>query len=364
LQQEIFTLNARENLMLEVLQGYFGLDQMSVFREINGVFSTLLRILRSKQVEYKSLKNALVPSPDRNEAAFVFDSRAIESGWYGFAVFERLLPALDRRGIHSILCGDYIGKNDAQERLYVEFRDNVELARDCTYRTSNQFFLVYINNLSDQMVEGLRNSLAPYPAYGFADCNWPSAFKTHLSMTLCNGFVKHGNLILAGHEDDRDNSEDIDVTGYPFEQNGYVCKSLQSMLFDLFLSYKIEREVRRGFESDTLFALNAISRTVVPLGDCGVQIEENKLNHLLKKKQGSMKRAGLVGLTKYELELMIRERIEASYIFNLTYIEKYDLMKFNTVLNLATEDTRHLVKLTASIEYKPRAKQLRLITMF
>jgi hypothetical protein len=72
MSQQIFTLNARGNIMLEVMQGYFGLDRARMLREINTSFSGLLEILKVKRIDYASLKNALVPCPDRNEAAFIF----------------------------------------------------------------------------------------------------------------------------------------------------------------------------------------------------------------------------------------------------------------------------------------------------
>jgi hypothetical protein len=365
MSQPIFTINARGNTMLEVVQSYFGLDQLQMFREINGTFAGLLQILEIKGINYASLKHALVPCPDRNEIALIFDSKKIQSGWYGRDVFDRLLPALDRSGTHSVLCGDLIDKNDIQDRLYAEFSKRVDFARSCDWNHSSQFFIVYVNNLSDQMVSELRSPLLPYEAYvGFLDCNLPSFFKTYFSMILCNCFLKVGQTIIQGHEDDRENTEDINMLGYPFEKYGYTCKSFQSIFYDLFLNYKIECAVYPGFESDTLFSLNSISNTVVPLEDCEVQVEELKLQYLVEKKQGSLKKAGMVSITKGELEVKIRERLANNYIFNMSYLEAHETMKFNTVLNFFAEDTGRLVKLTAALEYKPAEKRLRLITMF
>jgi len=158
MSQPIFTLNARGNVMLEVMQSYFGLDQPKMFHEINASFSSLLKILKAERIDYASLKNALVPRPDRNEAAFLFDTTSIASGSYGCEVFSRLLPALDESGTHSVLCGDYIGENK-QDCLYEAFEKHVTLARSCTWRHSSQFYIVYVNNLSDQMLAKIRATL-------------------------------------------------------------------------------------------------------------------------------------------------------------------------------------------------------------
>ena len=64
MSQQIFTLNARGNIMLKLMQDYFGLDRAQMLREINAIFSTLLEILKAKRIDYSSLKNALVPRPD------------------------------------------------------------------------------------------------------------------------------------------------------------------------------------------------------------------------------------------------------------------------------------------------------------
>ena len=367
MSQVIFTMEARGNSMLEVLQNYFSLDHAQVFREINGILSHLLEILKAKGIDYASLKNALVPRPDRNEGAFVFDRDKIQSGSYGREVFDRLLPALDRRASHSVLCGDYIGDTEIQDTLYTEFCERVDFARLCEWTRSNQFFIVYINNLSDQMVNYLRSALSPYEGYvGFADCNSPSFFKTYLSMILSNCFLKGGGTIIQGHEDDVANTESINMLGYSFEEYGYECKSLQSMFYGLFLAYKIERAVHCGFESDAVFSLNAISKTVLPLEECEVEVEveENKLQYLMEEKRGSLKNAGMISVTKDELQMKIRERLASNYIFNMAYAEAHQTMKFNTVLNFTRTDTGRLVKLTAALEYKPFEKRLRLITMF
>jgi hypothetical protein len=366
MSQPIFTIDARGNIMLELIQGYFDLDQTRMWREINASFSALLEILKRKHIEYQSLKNGLVPRPDRNEAALVFDRTLIKSGSYGFEVFNRILPVLDRDVTLSVLCGDLIGGREMQDRLYEAFSEEVVLTRSCNWEQSNQFFIVYINNLSNEMLVRLRGALNEYPGYvGWVNCYAPSFLKTYFSFTLSNCFLKAKKLIIQGHEDDRPNTEDVNTIGFAFEEYGYTCKSLQSMYNDLFLHYKIETAVYRGFESDTHFSLNAISKAVVPLDHCEVQVQEEKLlKYLRQQKEGSMKRAGLLALGTGELQTKIRERLARNYIFNMAYDEEHATMKFNTVLNFQPKATGKLVKVTATLEYKPSQKLLRLITMF
>ena len=336
-----------------------------MLREINAIFSTLLEILKAKRIDYSSLKNALVPRPGQIEAAFVFDRTEIKSGWYGLEVFERILPALDQDATHSVLCGDLRGDADMQDCLYKAFSREVTLVRSCTWSRSNQFYIVYINNLSKQRLSNICNALSQYGGYvGWINCYAPSFLKKYFSLILCNSFLKAKRIIIQGHGDDVENTEDVNTLGYPFEEYGYTCKSLQSMYNDLFLHYKIERAVYPGWESDTLFSLNSISSTVVPLDECEVEVEEARLRYLHQCKDGSMKRSGLLSLSREELQAKIRERLADNYIFNMTYMTEHETMKFNTVLNFKPEGVEKLVKLTVALKYKPSENRVELITMF
>jgi hypothetical protein len=80
----IHTLDARDNVMLEVMRDYFNLDPRRMYYEIQGMREMVEGTLRQKGVNYDELRSALVPSQDRREIALVFDSTAVESHWYGF----------------------------------------------------------------------------------------------------------------------------------------------------------------------------------------------------------------------------------------------------------------------------------------
>src|ERR1043165_9625560 len=99
------------------------------------------------------------------------------------------------------------------------------------------------------------------------------------------------NILNASEE-----NEDVNMTGYPFEPSGYNIKGIDDLAYGLFLSYKIEREIFSGYETDTLFSLNAITENVLDISDFRLVIEENKLGYLLKEKLDNLERAGLAKL--------------------------------------------------------------------
>jgi len=167
-----------------------------------------------------------------------------------------------------------------------------------------------------------------------------------------------------GHEPDRDNSENVNMCGYPFEENGYRCVSLTDDLYGIFLSYKIERPVYPGFARDTDFAINSVTPHVLAIQDFKVSIEERKLEYLTNNKTGKLKKAGIIKFHAEELERLIKEKISSNYIYNMTYLKEYETTKFNVVIEKYVADIDERVKLTVSLEYLYESRTLRLITMF
>ena len=289
---------------------------------------------------------------------------AIDSSWYGFDVFKRIIPLFSREGNNSVLLGDYLdcGRED---QLFEAFKSAVQLRRDVEFRHPTQFYIVYINNLTKAMVQHFDEGLRDYPAYvGIADMTYASAFKIYLSTMLVNSFIKHRNVILQGHESDRAPEEDVNMNGYPFEENCYICRSISNDFMGVLLSYKIERPVFPGFEVDTEFALNAISFTPLALDDFRIGVEEAKLTYLKSQKAGSIERAGLQATSSEELAKFIRAKISRSYLYNLCLDQTHNVAKFNVIIELPAVADRNATRLLAALEYQPNRKTLRLITLY
>jgi hypothetical protein len=360
----LHTLNARGNVMLEVVRDYFKLPPEQMFREIQALRYSVEEALAFKGIRYDELKTALVPDRQRKEMALVFDTLVIKDSWYGLPVFRRLIPLFSKNSNHSVLAGDYIDTGAGQKLLFEAMREAVTLTRNVDYKHSSQFYIIYINNLTDAMLAGFHKGLLGWEAYvGYADTTYASRFKTLLSTMLVNAFIKHRRFILQGHEDDRPNTEDVNMSGYPFEDYGYVCRSVQAQLEGTLLSYKIERPVFPGFESDTEFSLNAISPNPQPLQDFTIQVEEAKLGYLKSAKFGSIAKAGLEKITADQLAGLIRSKIVASYIYNMSFDETHSVAKFNVIIELPRPDNGGQIRLLAAMEYKPDSKTLRLITL-
>lgn len=359
----IHTLDARGNIMLEVMRDYFKLSPKQMHAEIINQKKVLDHYLLKKGIDYNNLKNALTPDKKKKEIALFFDTLQIESDWYGYESFNKLIPLLKKESSHSILAGDYIGSNFTQTTLQKSLLKKLTIRHDTEYKHSSQYYIIYINNLSDEMFNQLDAELINYTPYiGFADMSYNSTLKTILSTMLVNCCIKYENKIIQGHEPDRDNLENINIYGYPFESYGYNCLSISSDLFNLFLSYKIERPVIDGFKDDTHFALNTIHLDIHELDSMDIQVEDAKLGYIQSNKAGSLEVAGLSNLTAQELANEIKTRINSSYIYSMSYNATYNVAKFNIMLEF--NNNNKAVKLLAAMEYMPHDKKMRLITFF
>lgn len=360
----IFTLEARDNILLEFLAD--GANPNFINIEVKYMFEELKKILASKNIDYHSLKSALVPNINRKEILLIFDRDRIKASWYGNEVFEKIIPIFNKKTNHSVFSGDYLIRWDItnDKQLYDMFIDEVMGVKEYEYRYCNQFYMVYINNLSEFMFREFIEKLSPFwPFIGYADLTFASPLKSYISHILLPNFLKTGNKVIMAHEFDLGNSEDYNIKGYPFEKNGYEYFSLQSHFYETFLSYKIERPQLKGKEHDNEISLMSLFPELVGLEQLEVLIDETKIGYLRLKKMGSFQRAN-IEISKENIEEAIRSRINNSYIFNLSPCEATKTIKFDTILEFDNRITEIPSKMLVALEYIPIQKKIRVITMY
>jgi len=358
----IHTLNARGHILLEVMRDHFGLTPDQVRREIQSIHGATTDILANKGVDYTCLRPGLTPVLKRREAAFIFDSSTIESSWYGLEVMRQLLPLLEPESTQSMLCGDLLG--DDQEFIYQVLAESLKLSRSFSFRHGSLLYAVYLNNMSDGTLLHIHECLKGfYPYVGYIPADFSTRAKTYLSTCLVNVFLKNRRNIIVGHEDDRPNDENVNMPGYPFEEFGYRVLSLQESYFGILLSYKIERPVYSGFEVDSEMALNAISDNILDIKGFHVEIDPRKHGYLLSEKGGKLRKAQLAELDRDALSETIREKLASNYIYNMAFLEEYDVRKFSLMLEVENQDGGEPTRLAAGFEYLPQQQVLRLITL-
>ena len=336
-----------------------------MLRKIQALRREVEDVLAIKGISYDALRHALVPSQKRREIALVFDTTMIDDSWYGLPIFERYMPLFDARSDHSVLAGDY-GTHDSsyEPLLATALHAAVVPVRPVTYRHSSQFFIVYINNLTDKMFVRFDTGLRSFAAYvGHADMTYSSPFKVLLSTMLEVDYIKHRRTIIQAY-DDGCNVEDVDISGRGFETFGYTCRILPDYLAGPLLSYKIERPVLEHHDTDTEMALNAVNVKPLPLGEFTIDVDEAKAAYVRGKNASAMARAGLDKISANDLASLIASKISASYIYQLEYKAAFDVTQFNVILEVPAGEGNRPVRLLAGLEYRPNDQVLKLINLF
>jgi hypothetical protein len=276
----IHTLEARGNILLEIVRDRSRASDSAMRRLIWRAADELTQILTQRGISYAELKSALVPQIDKAEIALLFDRASIESAAYGWQVHARVVPLLMPTGRHSVLHGD-LG-TDAAPDDWIRTALQIHLqpsGNPFQLVHSNQIFCVYLNNVSAHFRRTLHDSLKGYRPYiGYADTTYGSQFKAYLSHALVPAYLKHDRIILQRHPDDEPPPPRENMLGYRFEDVGLVCRSVGDSYYGVFLSYKIERPVLSEDETDTYFSANVITDAPADPASCELEIDSRKFD--------------------------------------------------------------------------------------
>lgn len=357
----IHTLEARDNAFLELLSSHFNLSDKVMREEVWRARHKIAKDLHRKGVEYSTLRSSLTPQPNRHEVGLVFNTPHISRPDYGVEVGQQILPLLHRKQNLSILSGDLIHRD--QLRARITLNQSLEAVRTINLVDTSQLYCVYINNLSAAAVAEITSRLTTYEPYvGHIPLTHESPTKDWISTTLLPCYVKSGAKFIGPHTDELPGPSNVNSYGWPLTDHNYEMVSIAETYFNLLLSYKIERAVKPGFKSDSLYALTAISETTISLEDCDVQVEDAKTKYLHEAKPGSMAAAGLQGASSGDLSRLIRSKIEQNYIYSLRYDQNRGQSFFNIVMEVGNVAPKF--KLMVALEYRADDRLLRVVTMY
>ena len=361
----IHTLNSRGNVMLPALREHFAWTDAQTFREIQHFHRDLLDILHAKRIDYPSLRSALTPQPSKHEAAFLFDEHRCENTFVpGVECADALFRALDPKTTHSILGGELVDDQDEITRPLLAH--SAVVAKDLDFKHPCFCYVLYVNNLSARSVAVIDGKLRTTKAYlGYVPCTYAGLAKTFVTMHLVPLTIKQGRTVILGHEDDRPNTENYNLHLHDYTALGLQLKSIQSIYFNTFLSYKPEQMFLQESDDDLEIALRSMSEEVAPLAEFTVVIGDDKFDKYLKTaKLGKLRRAGLDGLTKAELEVAIREKLRMSYLYNMEWVDEdtYRLSKFNIMIEFPRQGGLP-ERTVVALEYRPVERTLKLITV-
>lgn len=192
--------------MLEVMKQYFNISDLQMSKEINNMHDILVELLEKKGISYSVLKSVLIPQKKHHEIILVFDTLQIEDSEYGVACYNAVIKLLDKSESHSFLCGDYISKintswKNANDLLYQSLSEHINLSQ-IEYKSSEQLFFIYINNVSNNFIGRLKMGLQNFQGFvGIADVTLSSTLKIYISSILTNGFIQYHDIILQPSSD-------------------------------------------------------------------------------------------------------------------------------------------------------------------
>lgn len=368
----IYIFNAKDYVRYPVMKDYFVLSDEDIYKTIREEFKMLIKCLSSKGASYERLKGALLPNQEKEkfETCFIFDSSQIQEDGYGYAIFSKLLPLLDKDSTYSVLCGDYVDTlySLPNSQLYLRSAMNEVIARchSSTFQCSQQYFLVYFNRLTGSQRWHIVEDLLKYPWFtGFADLTRPSVFKDYLSHILTHSFIKCRNQIIAAHSLDMPENENINLLGYPFQENNFTFISIKDDLFAPFLSYKIEAEVPD--ETDIGFSFNSLFPKFDSISKLKLKIDDKKWKEYLTNKDKKGPLLDILGYGAEDKNNFIREvynKICSCYIYKLEH-KLYDgksVWKFCVCMDMPTINGNER-KTTVVLQYFPDVGEMHIITL-
>ncbi len=134
----VHTLNARGNIMFDVIREEFNLTAAQMFAQIQALRHETEECLQAKKISYKDLRSALVPNQERKDIALFFDTARIDQSWYGLDVMKRVIPLFERETKHSVLLGDYLETPRNHDRMFDVFSKEVVLLKETEYSCAQQ----------------------------------------------------------------------------------------------------------------------------------------------------------------------------------------------------------------------------------
>lgn len=361
----IYTFNNRGYIGFSVMKQCFEMSDEDVYREITEEHKILLKRLDMKGISYIDLKGALIPNQekDKYETCLIIDSNQIQSSGYGRYVFEHLIPFLDGASTYSILHGDYIdivnGGKEVQIQLKKAMEQGLHRYNDSKYQYSGQYYLIYFNRLTNTQRTRIVEGLEKYPWFtGYVDVTYNSSFKSYISCILSNLAVKYKKKIIAPHPSDYREEDNVNMLGYPFEENGFDYISIDELSFHPFLSYKIERI--SSDREDVGFSFNALFPKFDGLDKIRLGIKDEKWDkYLVDKVEGKGKILESLGYKEIEKERFIKtiySKICSNYLYNLRKNEYGDYL-FNVCIELETVNG-NMRKTMVALKYLPNSGEM------
>lgn len=311
----IHCLNNYSNIAISVIISDLGLRSDQVRSMILQHHRLVVSQLRDASIGYRELGNALVPKPRRHEVAFIFDTDLRRRAAYGYEIAKLWIPALRKQGPEKTVLrvGDVLDLPD--ELVWQEFEDRLVGPSDWPRRPAGGYFVAYMTNMSPTQYTNvhaaLMNSGGGY--LGYVDCStWcPFKFGLHLPQV---GLRLRDDIIC-----DRNLDGDVNLIGYPFEENGFRVVGIDEALYGPFLSHRLDNGVPQWADDDSSVALSLLGGDLQPATTTRVVIDERRIRYLNADHRNSLQTAGLASLDHDALADAIKSKLTNGLVYNIRF---------------------------------------------
>ena len=331
-------VNSRNTVIFQFL----GKDENEFFNDLHVLDKILKEKLKLENVMYEKLKPVLSPA-NKGDVAFVFDWSKVKKSDYGEYILDLLMPYLCEKNF-CYLHGDYCIYSDSlfqksikidqlKESLYEECNDFVD---------ASLYYIVYISGLGIKYAKIINNYLKQNEIsyVGFSDLKYNSYFKTFLSMTLIQAFVKYKNVII---EPDVDVQyvEKKNYSNYiSLKKYDYTFLNINSDYYCIFLEYRIPALICNR-TNDLYYSLKYLNSdaTRENVKNLKIIISKDKILYLLKKKKYILDKWGLSNIDdirKFLIDI-IKKALLMDSIFDIKFVKEYETYQFNLYIEYLKE---------------------------
>ena len=366
---KVYTFDTRDLSIWDMLKDHFKLDNDHIYNEIEGVFKPMVERLKEIGVPYEKLKNVLTPQIDKMEICFVFDSLKIENTIYASVILKELIPLIVGIEKTAMFYGDLIGPEtrEGQNAVKEIMLQSINFNTALNYRNSSQYFLVFFNNISSAKLAIIDRWLKNFSFYlGYSNITYNCYFKDIVASSIGQKclFYKKIAILPVSEDEEIDDSNPINYSFINYDKYGYKIRNIKEFAYSSFLSFKIQRSYHEFDNDDQVYSLHTVTKEPSLIKGFDVQIDEEKYFYLLRNKLGVLKTTGLDVLHINQFRDIIRNNLNTNYIFNMDYNKDYECIKFNTVIDLFSEEKGKNKKYLISFQVNNVEKNIRLITMY